>query len=154
MEEVRFHGFSHLFVERIFLSMRPPSTNVHRRHWRLSSEASQRIADSCSKHRVGAWVLDFVTRARSNKQPWQQIRLHLLLHLHLSMLDVSTEEIFELADVNWGLPAFGRAGPSKEKRARRGLPPCQEKGQGGAIPAVSVDVVNLNGQNECLLTVR
>ena len=70
-----------------------------------------------------------------------------------SALDVSTEEIFELADVNWGLPAFGRAGPSKEKRARRGLPPCQEKGQGGAIPAVSVDVVSSNGWNECILTV-
>ena len=52
-----------------------------------------------------------------------------------------------------GLPVLvGRA--PQGTRARRGLPPCQEKGQGGAIPAVSKIVVDSNGQNECLLTVR
>ena len=52
-----------------------------------------------------------------------------------------------------GLPVLvGRA--PQGTRARRGLPPCQEKGQGGAIPAVSKIVVDSNGQNECPLTVR
>ena len=67
------------------------------------------------------------------------------------VLDVN---VHERSAVITGACPHSSGGPHKVKRARRGIPPCQEKGQGGAIPAVSVDVVNLNGQNECLLTVR
>ena len=46
-----------------------------------------------------------------------------------------------------GLPVLvGRA--PQGIRVRRDLPPCQEKGQGGAIPAVSMNVVNSNGQDD------
>ena len=83
------------------------------------------------------------------------IRLHLLLHLHLLMvyrwIDLCLTSMF--IRLQRGLPVLvGRA--PQGIRARRGLPPCQEKGQGGAIPAVSKIVVDSNGQNECLLTVR
>ena len=82
------------------------------------------------------------------------IRLHLLLPLHLLVyrwIDLCLTSMF--IRHHRGLPVLvGRA--PQGTRARRGLPPCQEKGQGGAIPAVSKIVVDSNGQDECLLTVR